>query len=310
MQRRHGYRPMTHSQDMLDTARHGARRFPDQARPAQRFVAACALPDGGFRGRGLASDLYYTVFGLDCWLALELPVRRPPLPAYLATFGDGHGLDFMHWISLARCWARLRQTHDPRPSGDAPWTQAPLDRLAPFACADGGYNTVAGASCSSVTANFLVYTALQDWNPALPQPAGLLRSTEGLRSADGAFGNQPNMKTGTTLATAGALTLQHWLGQPPDLRAAQWLLDQFQNDGGFLSTPGAPVPDLLSTATAIYALHTAGLDLDELADECRDFVISLQRPDGGFGGHRADETSDCEYTYYALLTLGCLNDAT
>lgn len=298
---------MTHSQDMLETARRGAQRFPDQARSARRFIAACALPDGGFRGRGGQTDLYYTAFGLDCWIALDLPVRHPPLSAYLAKFGDGRGLDFMHVISLARCYATLHQTHDLRQSSDTGC--ACLEHLAPFACADGGYNTVAGAACSSVTGSFLAYMAFQNWTPAVPNPAGLLRATEGLRSADGAFGNLPDMKAGTTLATAGALTLRHWLGVPPDLSASQWLLDQFQGAGGFLSTPGAPVPDLLSTATASYALHVTGLDIDDLSADCRRFVIGLQRPDGGFCGHRFDVTSDCEYTYYALLTLGCLNDA-
>jgi prenyltransferase beta subunit len=84
------------------------------------------------------------------------------------------------------------------------------------------------------------------------------------------------------------------------------MLDQYHDDGGFLSTPGAPVPDLLSTATAVFAMHTINLDTTGLLPACPDFVGRLQQPDGGFGGHRFDSTPDCEYTFYALMTLGCL----
>jgi len=35
-------------------------------------------------------------------------------------------------------------------------------------------------------------------------------------------------------------------------------------------------------------------------------VQSLWHEDGGFSSQQLDTTTDCEYTYYGLLALGCL----
>ena len=77
-------------------------------------------------------------------------------------------------------------------------------------------------------------------------------------------------------------------------------------DSGFYAVPGAPMPDLLSTATAIHALSVLGEPLDAIREPCLDFVRSLWSGDGGFGGSWADPTPDCESTYYGLLALGHL----
>ena len=44
-----------------------------------------------------------------------------------------------------------------------------------------------------------------------------------------------------------------------------------------------------------------------LRDPCLDFVDSLWTNRGGFFGTWADDTVDCEYTFYALLALGHLS---
>ena len=44
-----------------------------------------------------------------------------------------------------------------------------------------------------------------------------------------------------------------------------------------------------------------------LREPCLDFVDSLWTNRGGFFGTWADDTVDCEYTYYALLALGHLS---
>ena len=68
----------------------------------------------------------------------------------------------------------------------------------------------------------------------------------------------------------------------------------------------APVPDLLSTATALHALDAMHVDLKPLAEPCLDFLDSLWTNRGGFCGSWEDDALDCEYTYYALLALGHL----
>jgi hypothetical protein len=344
---------MTGSHDMLETARRGATCLGAGRPRVVAFLEGRLQPDGGFRGRGPARDLYYTAFAIDSLQALDAPDALRPTAGFLDAFGTGDTLDFMHLVSLARCRARLPYpapvdaaasmgldedllVTDGSPGGSPSQATPPcptnmggrgsrravagspvgakanetlLARLAPYAAPDGGYNTVAGAPFSSVTALFLAWLAYQDLGVRFPDPTGVVLALSGLRSADGAYGNLPQMAAGTTLATAGALLLEEWLGQPVGLDTAQWLLDRYVEEGGFLASPGAPRPDLLSTATAVYALHTLHLDLSQITPSCRAFVAALQRPDGGYGGHRMDDIADSEYTFYALLTLGCLDSS-
>jgi hypothetical protein len=67
------------------------------------------------------------------------------------------------------------------------------------------------------------------------------------------------------------------------------------------------MPDLLSTATALHALAALHADIDHLREPCLDFVDTLWTSTGGFYGSWADDTLDCEYTYYGLLALGHLS---
>lgn len=293
---------MTGSEDRLMTARRGIERLGPGKIRIQDFLAAQLRPEGGFSGRSPASDLYYTAFGLDCLAALGHAIPFGGLSDYVARFGTGADLDFMHLISLARCWARI----SPEPAMEGGRGAILLDRLVPYACAGGGYNTVTGATQASATANYLAAAVYHDLGIPLPDVAGLLRSLSPLRTADGAYANLPGLASGTALATAGVLTLHHTFNQPVDWPAAQWLMDQFCEEGGCLATPGAPVPDVLSTATALFAFQSLGVDTSGIAPACLAFVDSLQQPGGGYGGHRLDTTADCEYTFYALMTMGCL----
>ena len=49
------------------------------------------------------------------------------------------------------------------------------------------------------------------------------------------------------------------------------------------------------------------IELDPIRESTLDFVDSLWTSRGGFLGSWADETLDCEYTYYGLLALGHLS---
>ena len=91
------------------------------------------------------------------------------------------------------------------------------------------------------------------------------------------------------------------------MELADWLEARGHRDGGFLSSPSAPLSDLLSTATALYALLLTNRRLGPARRHaCLGFVESLQESDGGFSGQWTDAVTDTEYTFYALLSLGCL----
>ena len=97
------------------------------------------------------------------------------------------------------------------------------------------------------------------------------------------------------------------LSMPVAPSVGDWLLARGHAGGGFLAAPTAPLPDLLSTATALHALAGLERDFAPLKERCLDFIDTLWTNEGGFHGHWGDDTLDCEYTYYGLLALGHLS---
>jgi prenyltransferase beta subunit len=260
------------------------------------------MPDGGFRGRGTRSDLFYTAFAADLLEALGGDPRPRRTRAYLGGFGAGGGLDLVHLSCLSRCRSRLP------PSADFPAARrrAVRRRIEAWRGADGGFGACPGARRGTIAGAVLAMSALEDLGYGLAQPGRLLRSVRSLKSSDGGYANEPRMDTGTTTAAAGAALVFARLGAAADPALAGWLMARAAPGGGFFASPDAPVPDLLSTASALYALRTVGADVSEARDGALRFVGSLRRKGGGYAGHRFDETADCEYSFYALLALGCV----
>ena len=109
---------------------------------------------------------------------------------------------------------------------------------------------------------------------------------------------------GVTAAAAVAVGRQ--LGQSAPDGVAEWIRARFHESGGFFALPGAPMPDLLSTATALHTLSGLECDIEPFRELGLDYLDSLWTNKGAFHGHWADEYLDCEYTWYGLLTLGHL----
>jgi len=287
--------------EMLQVARLAPTQLGESRDLVAAFLRGCVNADGGFKDRAGHSDLYYTVFGLDGLVALQEELPAEATAAYLHRFDDCSGLDFVHLACLARAWAALRR----QPDGGV------QDRLAAGieACrsADGGYATTAGSAHGSAYAAFLAMGAYQDLGRSIPSPEGVLESLRRLRARDGSYANHPGMASGITTVTAAAALVLRQLDAPIDRDAGLWLLDRCHASGGFFASPLAPVPDLLSTATALHALSSLHVPISGLCEPCLDFVDSLWSNRGGFFGTWADDAIDCEYTYYALLSLGHLS---
>jgi hypothetical protein len=286
---------------MLQIARLAPRQLGESRDLVATFFREHLNPDGAFQDRTGASDLYYTVFGLDGLIALQEDISTTQTEAYLRSFGAGETLDFVHLACLARAWAALRRLPD------AHDVSRMLQHVERHRSDDGGYATSPGEQHGSAYAAYLALGIYQDLGAEVPDGERVIRSLQALRAADGGFANLPGQRSGITTATAAAILVTRNLGGSPDRDSAMWLLDRCHTSGGFFASPNTPVPDLLSTATALHALSVMHVPLAGLAEPCLDFVDSLWTNRGGFYGHWADDAADCEYTYYALLALGHLS---
>jgi hypothetical protein len=287
---------------MLQVARLSPKLLGDAAESVVEFLRSQLQPDGGFADRDGKSDLYYTVFGLEGLIALRADLPSGQVADYLRSFGAGESLDFVHVACLARAWAafpvELRR--------DAPADRI-LAHVESFRSSDGGYHNAPAASRGTIYGCFLALGAYQDLERAMPRTDDMLRCIESLRAEDGGYNNQEDMPLSVTPVTAAAVMLQRHLGQRPDPAVGDWLLSRVSPQGGFFAVPDAPMPDLLSTATALHALSALHVDLGPIREPCLDFIDSLWVNRGGFYGNWSEEELDCEYTYYGLLALGHLS---
>ena len=288
---------------LLQVARLAPRLLDDSTELVREFFRRQITSDGGGRDRAGGSDLYYTIFALAGFQALDVPLPVEAVEAYLRKFGAGESLDFVHVSALARCWASLGTARMP-----AGLDRALLERIEQFRKPDGGYEGDRNAANGTAYGAFVALGAYEDLGQTPPNILKLIQALKRLESADGAWSNLPGAKIGALNATAGAVILLRHLGFAVNPDVGRWLLAQAHPQGGFIAVPGAPMPDLLSTATALHALAALDIRLPSVLHErCLDFVDSLWTAgEGGFHGHWADEYVDAEYTYYGLLALGHL----
>ena len=112
--------------------------------------------------------------------------------------------------------------------------------------------------------------------------------------------NLPPAKTTNTACCI--LAMQYQTNSQPDPSLLTWLLERQDDTGGFHATDQAPVPDLLSTAVALFTLRLVGGGFKDAAA----FIHAHWLDSGGFTPTIFDNYSDVEYVFYGLLALGSI----
>ena len=286
--------------EMLQVARLAPRLLSDATDLVGEFTYSQIHPKGGFVDRAGDPDLYYTVFGMDCLVALKQPIPREGMIGFLKSFGTGEVLDLIHSCALLRCWANLG---DPPPEVAA----AVLAKVENHRAEDGGYHVTPGRARGSCYGNFLALGAYEAVGRPLPNPELVLANIHNLATQDGGFNDEPGLPLGTMPATAAAVAVCRALGHHLPPSVGLWMLQQHNPEGGFFAVPGAPMPDLLSTAVCLHAMSLLKVPTDTVKEPCLDFIDSLWVNRGAFFGNWGDEHLDCEYLFYALLALGHLS---
>ncbi|OVE81216.1 hypothetical protein BVY04_03840 [bacterium M21] len=259
---------------------------------------------GGFCGRNLQTDPYYTFFAVADLLILGAPISAKEIESYLSSV-DEESLDLVHACSLLRTHNALRFAKLPgflRNQGTTP-----LAKLGKLLMTSTSKNLLARLTAlfdpdrATIYEQFLVALTLSEFGRELPAP-----TLAPYFAKDGGYGNAPGMDCGTTTVTAAAIMLQHANGQTIAPEMIDWLIARHLPAGGFQATPATSCADLLSTGTALAALRVIGHDLQGISADCLQFIESCQLEHGGFSATSAEATTDCEYLFYGLLGLGCL----
>ncbi len=271
-------------------------------RDARREITAFAKdslgPGGGFVNRNGVEDIYYTVFGLQLLSAFREPIPEITVK-YIDAFGNGSSLDFVHKSCLARC---RRIINGP---GDAPGMEIARG-LSLFQAANGLFSLSKEEEKNPVYATFMALLAMDDFKIRLQNGGKLKGALNKYRTADGAYANQADLDSGTATATAAAVIILWKTGVEIPGQPVSWLRERIEETGGYgvKAVKGAPVPDMLSTATTLFALAAARSNVPEAQlDRCAEFTEALWQDSGGFSGTLPDPVADTEYTYYALLSL-------
>lgn len=275
---------------MLKTLERGCASLGEQAR---RLVVEYLLSQRSHRSAYVnkqgEEDLYYTSFGWLLEAALGVEQYATAMESYLAEF-DEQELDLVHYAAFLRC-ALMQRAATGRLA--FMWSAIkrrqirPLEsfKIVPNNDRRSPYTQFVWCSLCEDTGNEFTLFALDDY-----------------RTAEGGYANLRGGRQVATNATAAALMV---LGQSEGYvsQRAETLSLMQHESGGFRASEMAPVPDLLSTATALFVLDCYGL---KPRYEATDFVEAHWLENGGFAATLLDERSDVEYLFYGLLALGTL----
>lgn len=275
---------------LLQTLQRGCSSLGVQARELiLGFLLSQRTERGAYVNKQGEEDLYYTTFGWLLESALGLRQDAEAMERYLAEV-DLESLDLVHYAAAVRCrllqrgakgrlsllWQALQRT---------PTRELESFRSVPNNDREAPYTQFIWMSLCEDTRN--------DYQPA---------ALDAYRTSDGGYANVKGGKEMVTNATAAALMV---VGQSEGYDAARVspLLQAQEPSGGFRATSVAPIPDLLSTATALFVLNCYGV---RPRYEAADFVEAHWLESGGFAATLLDEKSDVEYLFYGLLALGTL----
>lgn len=147
---------------------------------------------------------------------------------------------------------------------------------------------------------FLKLAALADCGLSDMRPVADLGRLESFRGADGGFSNIENSGFTAANATAAAIVARKIAGFADGV-ALSALMGLQDESGGFRAHAAASCPDLLSTASSLFAMRFCGASPIRSAE---DFAMAHFLCDGSFSATVYDASGDCEYLFYGLLVLG------
>jgi len=279
------------------------REKPERRDKLRACFLAALDQNGGFRGRKGNGDLYYSAFALRGLFLLGMLDDEELLPQVADFLEEQQRRDDLAPVDILSWTFCATLVHTVRGTELLPEQITSLrNRWERFRRSDGCFAASEKSILSSTYTTFLTaifYELLGEPERSRTIPAEPILER---RRSDGGFVELPPLQysgTNPTAAAVGLLTLLE-VSLPEKEKTVDFLCRSQQHSGGFQAHARIPMPDLLSSFSALTALHDLGAAERVDRSALRNFVTSLRSPDGGFYGMVLDQQSDVEYTFYGM----------
>lgn len=259
------------------------------------YVRSQMLPDQSFMNKAGNSDLYYTVFGWMLCLVLQIKLNTQLMQNYLNEQNE-NDLDLVHYACLKRCELISNMALEGKlVTGFKRLRGKKIKDIAEF-------SQVPHNDTNAPYSQYIWLSLLEDSGNNPKSKELMFANLDRYKSENGGYKNFMYGDNSTTNATVAALAV---LGQLEGYNAnheVEYLQHQQNLNGGFTGTDSSPMPDLLSTATALFILQCYQI---KPLFEASGFIEAHWLESGGFAATLIDDKSDVEYSFYGLLALGC-----
>lgn len=287
----------TVSMKLARALRDGKERLGNEVlRRVTRYVESQRTAEDTFINKSGKPDLYYTSFGWLLSYVLGIELNAEKREAFLER-QSVPSLDLVHYAAYMRC----RLLHRLMKDGDFLFLLKSI-RSLPVR----GLDTFTGLPHNdfwSPYTRFIWMSLLEDTRNEEKEKVEVLDALENYHVSDGGYTNLRYRDVATTNATTAALMV---IGQLKGFKPNNdlfYLRDSQDETGGFKAGKESPVPDLLSTATALFVMKCYDLRPNRPA---MDFIEAHWLDSGGFSATLLEDSSDVEYVFYGLLALGTL----
>jgi hypothetical protein len=258
-----------------------------------------------FMNKSGGEDIYYTAFGwmlsylfgikIRCEQARRqlqnLTIDRSDLVQYAAYIRSGMLLDL-----LSGNYGRLFL------KATVPTTETEAPAFLSTKVGMPAFSSFPHDDCHSPYSTFIRLSLLEDMNCKIRNKKEISASLAAYRApATGGYSNMAGSSVASVNATSAALSVIGQLEGYASNDDVDYLYRSQDDSGGFFASEDTPLPDVLSTATALFVLNCYRVTprVDPVS-----FIEAHWLGQGGFAPVLFEETSDIEYTFYGLLALG------
>ncbi|KAA6332656.1 hypothetical protein EZS27_018864 [termite gut metagenome] len=148
---------------------------------------------------------------------------------------------------------------------------------------------------------FILVSLMEDMHRRTGNSGKIIESLCAYKVPGGGYSNIAGGSTASVNATSAALSVIGQLEEYHTHDDVDYLYRSQDESGGFYAAGQALVPDILSTATALFVLHCYGVSPRINPER---FIEAHWLESGGFAPTLLEENSDIEYTFYGVLALG------